>query len=210
MLDTKSSLDSIYRELIMAKTDKIKTNSDLIWDVANLLRGPYLPAQYRRVMIPLTVLRRLDCVLEADIDKVKAEYDKLFEQYKDKDNRTEIIEKIIFKKFKHKFFNTSGFTFEKLKGDPDNIASNLNKYIAGFSTRAREILEKFRFDQEIERLEEANRLFDVFKKIAAVDFHPNKIESLEMGYIFEDLVRRLTSKQTKRPGIILLRVKLLS
>jgi len=184
----------------MANTDKIKTNSDLIWDVANLLRGPYLPAQYRRVMIPLTVLRRLDCVLEADVDKVKVEYDKLFEQYRDKDNRTEIIEKIIFKKFEHKFFNTSGFTFQKLVGDPDNLAKNLNKYIAGFSTRAREILEKFRFDQEIERLEEANRLFEVFKKVAAVDFHPNKIESLEMGYIFEDLVRRFNEQANQEAG----------
>jgi type I restriction enzyme M protein len=184
----------------MNNTNQIQTNSDLVWDVANLLRGPYLPAQYRRVMIPLTVLRRLDCVLEADIDKVKAEYDKLFQQYKDKDNRTEIIEKILFKKFKQKFFNTSGFTFKKLIGDPDNLAKNLNKYIAGFSTRAREILEKFRFDQEIERLEEANRLFEVFKKIAAVDFHPNKIESLEMGYIFEDLVRRFNEQANQEAG----------
>ncbi|MGR5545433.1 type I restriction-modification system subunit M [Vibrio sp. PNB22_2_2] len=184
----------------MNNADQIKTNSDLIWDIANLLRGPYLPAQYRRVMIPLTVLRRLDCVLEADIDNVKTEYDKLFQKYKDKDNRTEIIEKIIFKKFKHKFFNTSGFTFQKLKGDPDNLASNLNKYIAGFSTRAREILDKFRFDQEIERLEEANRLFEVFKKVAAVDFHPNKIESLEMGYIFEDLVRRFNEQANQEAG----------
>ena len=184
----------------MANTDKIKKNSDLIWDVANLLRGPYLPAQYRRVMIPLTVLRRLDCVLEVDVDKVKVEYDKLFEQYKEKENRTEIIEKIIFKKFNHKFFNTSGFTFKKLIGDPDNLAKNLNKYIAGFSTRAREILEKFRFDQEIEHLEDANRLFKVFSEIASVNFHPDKIESLEMGYIFEDLVRRFNEQANQEAG----------
>lgn len=184
----------------MNNTDQIKNNSDLIWEIANLLRGPYLPAQYRRVMIPLTVLRRLDCVLEDDIDKVKVEYDKLFQQYKDEDKRTEIIEKIIFKRFKHKFFNTSGFTFQKLIGDPDNLVKNLNKYIAGFSTRAREILEKFKFDQEIERLDEADRLFEVFKTIAAVDFHPNKIESLEMGYIFEDLVRRFNEQANQEAG----------
>lgn len=184
----------------MANTDKIKNNSDLIWDVANLLRGPYLPAQYRRVMIPLTVLRRLDCVLEVDVDKVKKEYDKLFEQYKENENRTEIIEKIIFKKFNHKFFNTSGFTFQKLMGDPDNLAKNLNKYIAGFSTRAREIIEKFRFDIEIEHLEDANRLFKVFSAIASVNFHPDKIESLEMGYIFEDLVRRFNEQANQEAG----------
>ncbi|MCP5051415.1 MAG: N-6 DNA methylase, partial [bacterium] len=120
--------------------------------------------------------------------------------YKDKDNHVEIIEKIIFKRFKYKFFNTSGFTFKKLMGDPDNLASNLLKYIAGFSTRARTILEKFRFDQEIERLEEANRLFEVFKKIATVDFHPDRIENMDMGYIFEDLVRRFNEQANQEAG----------
>lgn len=184
----------------MTDQTQIKTNSDLIWDIANLLRGPYLPAQYRRVMIPFTVLRRLDCVLEKDVDQVKAEYETLYPKYKDKDNGTETIEKIIFKKFDQKFFNTSGFTFEKLKGDPDNLASNLLKYIAGFSTRAREILEKFRLDQEIERLEEANRLFKVFEKIAQVDFHPDKISNMDMGYIFEDLVRRFNEQANQEAG----------
>ena len=184
----------------MANQEQIKKNSDLIWDVANLLRGPYLPAQYRRVMVPFTVLRRLDCVLEKDAVKVKVEYDKLYPKYKDKENGTETIEKIIFKKFNQKFFNTSGLTFAKLMGDPDNLASNLLKYIAGFSTRARTILEKFRFDQEIERLEEANRLFQVFQKIAGVDFHPDKIENMDMGYIFEDLVRRFNEQANQEAG----------
>jgi len=176
---------------------QIKTNSDLVWDIANLLRGPYLPAQYRRVMIPFTVLRRLDCVLETNIDEIKAEYEKLKAQDK---YEAATIEKMINRKFKLQFHNTSGFTFAKLKGDPDNLASNLTKYIAGFSTRAREILEKFRFDQEIERLEEANRLFQVFEKIAGVDFHPNKIENIDMGYIFEDLVRRFNEQANQEAG----------
>ncbi|MBE0436188.1 MAG: SAM-dependent DNA methyltransferase [Methylomicrobium sp.] len=184
----------------MTNQAQIKSNSDLIWDIANLLRGPYLPAQYRRVMIPFTVLRRLDCVLENNADQVKAEYETLYQKYKDKDNRDEMIEKIIFKKFGQKFFNTSGFTFAKLKGDPDNLASNLLKYIAGFSSRARGILEKFRFDQEIERLEEANRLFQVFEKIAQVDFHPDKISNMDMGYVFEDLVRRFNEQANQEAG----------
>lgn len=184
----------------MTNQAQIKTNSDLIWDIANLLRGPYLPAQYRRVMIPFTVLRRLDCVLEKDADKVKAEYEKLYPKYKGKENGNETIEKILFNKFDHKFYNTSGFTFEKLKGDPDNLASNLLKYIAGFSTRARGILEKFRFDQEIERLEEANRLFKVFEKIEQVDFHPDRISNMDMGYIFEDLVRRFNEQANQEAG----------
>ncbi|WP_318261544.1 type I restriction-modification system subunit M [Zhongshania marina] len=181
----------------MANQEYIKKNSDLVWDIANLLRGPYLPAQYRRVMIPFTVLRRLDCVLEADIDKVKAEYEKLKAQNK---YENAVIEKMINRKFKLQFHNVSGFTFAKLLGDADNLASNLLKYIAGFSTRAREILEKFRFDQEIERLEEANRLFQVFQKIAGVDFHPNQISNLDMGYIFEDLVRRFNEQANQEAG----------
>ncbi len=176
---------------------QIKTNSDLIWDIANLLRGPYLPAQYRRVMIPFTVLRRLDCVLETNIDQIKAEYEKLKAQDK---YEADVIEKMINHKFKLQFHNTSGFTFEKLRGDPDNLASNLSKYIAGFSTRAREILEKFRFDQEIEHLEEANRLFQVFEKIAGVDFHPDTITNMDMGYIFEDLVRRFNEQANQEAG----------
>lgn len=184
----------------MTNQAQIKTNSDLIWDIANLLRGPYLPAQYRRVMIPFTVLRRLDCVLEKDINNVKKEYDKLYAKYKDKDNGTATIEKIIFNKFNQKFFNTSGFTFERLKGDPDNLGTNLRKYISGFSSRASEILEKFKFEQEIEHLEEANRLFVVFEKIANVDFHPDTITNLDMGYIFEDLVRRFNEQANQEAG----------
>ncbi len=181
----------------MANQEQVKKNSDLIWDIANLLRGPYLPAQYRRVMIPFTVLRRLDCVLEDTVDQVKKEYEKLKVQDK---YEADVIEKMINRKFNLQFHNTSGLTFAKLMGDPDNLASNLFKYIAGFSIRARTILEKFRFDQEIERLEEANRLFEVFKKIAAVDFHPNRIENLDMGYIFEDLVRRFNEQANQEAG----------
>lgn len=181
----------------MENQEQIKKNSDLIWDIANLLRGPYLPAQYRRVMIPFTVLRRLDCVLETNIDDVKAEYEKLKAQDK---YEADVIEKMVNRKFKLQFHNISGLTFAKLLGDPDNLASNLSKYIAGFSTRAREILEKFRFDQEIERLEEANRLFQVFQKIASVNFHPDKITNMEMGYIFEDLVRRFNEQANQEAG----------
>jgi len=184
----------------MKNQNEIKTNSDLIWDIANLLRGPYLPAQYRRVMIPFTVLRRLDCVLEENATKIQNEFLLLSEKYKDVENKKEIIEKTIFRKFNIQFFNTSGFTFAKLKGDPDNLGSNLIKYIAGFSSRAQLILEKFRFDQEIERLEDSNRLFQVFEKVEAVDFHPDKISTMDMGYIFEDLVRRFNEQANQEAG----------
>ena len=122
----------------MTDFNKYKKQSDDIWEIANLLRGPYRPPQYRRVMIPLTVLRRLDCVLEKSKQDVLKEYKKLKAQGK---HDEETIEKIINKKFDLNFHNTSEFTFQKMLGDPDGLAKNLSNYIAGFSSRARNILE---------------------------------------------------------------------
>lgn len=181
----------------MKNTEFIKQHGDIIWNIANLLRGPYRPPQYRRVMIPLTVLRRLDCVLEASKNQVIAYDRKLKDEGKYND---ETIEKTINQKFKLSFHNTSDFTFQKLLGDPDKLAANLNNYIAGFSTRARKIVEKFKFDEEIEKLDEANRLFEVVKEIAAVDLHPERIPNIEMGYLFEDLVRRFNEQANEEAG----------
>ena len=114
-------------------------------NIANLLRGPYRPPQYRRVMIPLTVLRRLDCVLEGTKEEVIARYQKLKTEGR---YDAEAIEKIINQKFRLNFHNTSEFTFQKLLGDPDKLAANLGNFIAGFSSRARSILEKFKFEEE--------------------------------------------------------------
>lgn len=181
----------------MKNLDSIKKQGDVIWNMANLLRGPYRPPQYRRVMIPLIVLRRLDCVLESSKDKVVAHYKKLKAQGK---YNAETIESIINKKFDLTFHNTSGFTFETLLGDPDKLAPNLLRYIAGFSSRARKIIEKFKFDEEIEKLDEANRLFEVVKQIAAVDLHPDTIPNIAMGYLFEDLVRRFNEQANEEAG----------
>ena len=183
----------------------IKKNSDLIWAIANLLRGPYRPPQYRRVMIPLTVLRRLDCVLESTKTKVLSEYLKLKAAGK-LDETT--IEKTICHRFKLKFFNKSGFTFSKkeqglyaaLLDDPDNLASNLHAFIAGFSREVRVILERFKFSEEIEKLEESNRLFAVIKQFANVDLHPDRVENAAMGYLFEDLVRRFNEQANEEAG----------
>ncbi len=201
----------------MKNLDAFKAQGDIIWDIANLLRGPYRPPQYRRVMIPLTVLRRLDCVLEDSKDDVIALHKQLkaetkIEKDKDGKNKTvpkhdpETIEKIINKKFKLTFHNTSDFTFKKLLGDPDKLAPNLLKFISGFSSRARKIIEKFKFDEEIEKLEEANRLFEVVKRMAAVDLHPETperpdgIPNIAMGYVFEDLVRRFNEQANEEAG----------
>lgn len=180
----------------MKNQDLYKKQSDDIWEIANLLRGPYRPPQYRRVMIPLTVLRRLDCVLEESKQAVLKEYKRLKAQGKPEDQ----IETILTHKFKINFYNTSEFTFQKLLGDADGLAKNLSNYIAGFSSRARNIIEKFKFEEEIEKLDEANRLFDIFKKIAAQDLHPDTLDNIGMGYLFEDLVRRFNEQANEEAG----------
>ena len=181
----------------MNNTDAFKHHGDVIWNIANLLRGPYRPPQYRRVMIPLTVLRRLDCVLESTKDEVIALHKKLKADGK---YDAETIEKMINRKFDLTFHNISEFTFAKLLGDPDKLAANLRNYIGGFSSRARKIIEKFKFEEEIDKLEEANRLFEVVQQVAAVDLHPDTIPNIAMGYVFEDLVRRFNEQANEEAG----------
>src|SRR3990172_2631441 len=149
--------------------------SNFIFSIANILRGPYRPPQYRKVMLPMTVLRRLDCVLEPTKEKVQDEHKVL--KGRKLDDAT--IEKTIRHKFKLPFFNTSKYTFQKLLGDPDGIAHNLVAYMRGFSRQARDILAHFEFEQEIEKLDNANRLFEGAKQFAAVDLHPEKVRSEE-------------------------------
>jgi type I restriction enzyme M protein len=181
----------------MQDLDAFKEKGDVIWNIANLLRGPYRPPQYRRVMIPLTVLRRLDCVLDGTKEKVIAMHQKL--KTEDKYD-AETIETIINKKFRLTFHNTSNFTFKTLLDDPDKLAANLTNFMAGFSSRARKIIEKFKFEEEIEKLDEANRLFEIVKEVASVDLHPDRIPNIAMGYIFEDLVRRFNEQANEEAG----------
>jgi type I restriction enzyme M protein len=124
-----------------------------IWSVADLLRGPYKPAQYGDVMLPLTVLRRLDCVLAPTRDKVQAKIQDL------RGSKVENLEPILNRAAGQKFHNRSRLDFQKLKGEPDKIAQNLTSYIKGFSSSARNIIEHFGFEQHIERLEKHNRLY---------------------------------------------------
>jgi len=181
----------------MKTPEFVKQHGDLIWNIANLLRGPYRPPQYRRVMIPLTVLRRLDCVLESSKDAVLAHHKRIKAAH---NYNAETIEAVINQKFGLNFHNTSEFTFQKLLGDPDKLAANLRHYMAGFSSRARRIIEKFKFEEEIEKLEEANRLFEVIKQVAAVDLHPDTLPNIAMGYLFEDLVRRFNEQANEEAG----------
>lgn len=165
-----------------------------IWSVADLLRGPYRPNQYKDVMLPLTVLRRLDCVLEPTKDKVLARYAAL------KDGKVKNLKPALNRVADQPFHNTSKFTFAKLKGDPDHIAANLTTYIKGFSPRAREIIEYFGFEEHIGKLDKADRLYLVVSKFCDVDLHPDAVSNIEMGYIFEELIRRFNEASNEEAG----------
>ncbi len=165
-----------------------------IWSVADLLRGPYKPPQYGRVILPLTVLRRLDCVLEPTKEKVLAKATEL------KGSKVANADPILNRVAKASFHNTSKLDFPKLKGDPDKIAANLTAYIKGFSSQVRDIFEKFNFEPEIARLEENNRLFLVVSKFAEIDLHPERVSNIEMGYVFEELIRRFNEAANETAG----------
>ncbi|MEA2034900.1 MAG: class I SAM-dependent DNA methyltransferase [Euryarchaeota archaeon] len=165
-----------------------------IWSVADLLRGPYRPNQYKDVMLPLTVLRRLDCVLEPTKDEVIKKYKNL------ENSKLTDPEGILNRIAGQSFHNTSPFTFEKLKGDPDNIAANLTQYIKSFSSHAREIIEHFGFEEHIDKLEKADRLYQVVAKFCEIDLHPDKVSNIEMGYIFEELIRRFNEASNEEAG----------
>ncbi len=165
-----------------------------IWSVADLLRGPYRPNQYKDVMLPLTVLRRLDCVLEPTKDDVIKKYESL------EDSKITNPERILNRFIDQSFYNTSRFTFEKLKGDPDHIAANVTQYIKSFSNHAREIIEHFGFEEHIAKLEKADRLYQVVAKFCEIDLHPDKVSNIEMGYIFEELIRRFNEASNEEAG----------
>ncbi|HOD52397.1 MAG TPA: class I SAM-dependent DNA methyltransferase [Candidatus Hydrogenedentes bacterium] len=165
-----------------------------IWSVADLLRGPYRPNQYKDVMLPLTVLRRLDCVLEPTKDKVLERLKKL------EGGKVKNVDPILCRETGVPFYNTSRFTFEKLKGDPNNIAANLTNFIKGFSPRAREIIERFGFEEHIAKLDKADRLYLVVSRFCQIDLHPDRVSNIEMGYIFEELIRRFNEASNEEAG----------
>lgn len=168
--------------------------ANFIWSVADLLRGPYRPNQYKDVMLPLTVLRRLDCVLEPTKAKVLEEYNA------SKDKGKGILDAKLVRITGVPFYNTSKFTFEKLKGDPANIAANLVNYMKGFSDKAQAILDSFGFEEHIAKLDKADRLFLVVNKFTEIDLHPDKVSNIEMGYVFEELIRRFNEASNEEAG----------
>ncbi|MEW6364963.1 MAG: type I restriction-modification system subunit M N-terminal domain-containing protein [Acidobacteriota bacterium] len=166
--------------------------ANFIWGVADLLRGPYRPNQYKDVMLPMTVLRRLDCVLEPTKDKVHEKQKSL------EGGKVKNVEPILCRVSGVPFYNASRYTFEKLKGDPNHIAANLTNYIKGFSSRAREIIDHFGFEEHIAKLDKADRLFLLVSKFCDIDLHPDRVSNVEMGYIFEYLTGDSTRLPTRR------------
>jgi type I restriction enzyme M protein len=173
-----------------------------IWNIANKLRGPYRPPQYRRVMLPLIVLRRFDLVLAENKQKVLDEKKRLEDKGITGPALEKALSRIASNDRKQELFNTSGFTFEKLLGDAPNIAGNLIAYIQGFSPRARDIFDKFEFETEIAKLDEANRLFLIIREFcsAEINLSPKAISNLQMGYLFEELVRKFNEQANEEAG----------
>lgn len=174
-----------------------------IWNIADKLRGPYRPPQYRRVMLPLIVLKRLDAVLEPTKNAVL----EAKEKYTSMGLKDEAFEKAISKVAigsdrRQSLYNLSEFTFQKLLGDSEGIADNLRAYINGFSPRARDIFEKFEFDNEIQKLDESNRLFLIIKEFCSsnLDLSPTRLSNLQMGYLFEELVRKFNEQANEEAG----------
>jgi type I restriction enzyme M protein len=167
--------------------------SSFIWSVADLLRGDYKQSEYGRVILPFTVLRRLDCVLERTKPAVLAEFAAR--------KRAGINpEPFLLKKAGQRFYNTSKLDLKTLMGDQDNIGENLRKYIVAFSPPVRDIFERFEFHTQVDRLQKAGLLYLVTEKFANIDLHPEVVSSAQMGSVFEEMIRRFAELSNETAG----------
>lgn len=173
----------------------VNEKANLIWAIADKLTGVYKPHEYGKVILPLTVIRRFDCIL-ADTKEA------VLEKHNSMAPDLPMREVFLKKASGYEFYNTSKYTFETLLDAPDSIETNFRNYLNGFSKNVREIIEKFKFDQEITTLSEKNLLFIVIQEFTTpkADLHPNKISNLEMGYIFEEIIRRFSEAHNEDAG----------
>ena len=167
--------------------------SAFIWSVADLLRGDYKQSEYGKVILPFTVLRRLDCVLEATKPAVLAE-----KKLRAKAGLN--IEPFLLKKAGQHFFNTSPMDLKMLVGDQDHIGENLRKYKDGFSAPVRDIFESFEFHTQIDKLAKSGLLYLVAEKFAGIDLHPEVVGNAEMGLVFEELIRKFAELSNETAG----------
>ncbi len=171
----------------------IQNHAAFIWSVADLLRGDYKQSEYGRVILPLVVLRRLDAVLEPTKAKVLETHARI-------EGKVDNVEPILCGASGQQFFNTSPLDMRRLLDDPSNIGDNLRAYIAGFSEAARDVIEKFDFDTQIAKLDRANLLYKVIGRFVDVDLHPDRVSNLEMGYLYEELVRKFSELSNETAG----------
>lgn len=163
------------------------------WSVADLLRGDYKQSDYGKVILPFTVLRRLECVLEPTREKVS----ETVAAYKGQDIDPDYF---LRKASGHSFYNKSDLTLKKIAADPKNAAKNLQIYVGAFSDNAREVLDKYEFSQQIKRLDGADLLYKVIGKFTDLDLHPEVVPNHNMGYIFEELIRRFAEQSNETAG----------
>ena len=174
--------------------ENFNEKADFIWSIADLLRGDYKQSEYQKVILPLTVLRRLDCVTKPNKEDVLKRYQQLQEQ------GIENVAPSLKKASGEKVYNTSEYTFESLCDDPEQIASNLQYYINSFDEETTEIFDKFDFNHQIQRLDEADLLFQVMQEFAEIDLHPDAVPNEEMGYIYEELIRKFNELSNETAG----------
>ncbi len=170
-----------------------QTLSALIWSVADLLRGDFKQSEYGRVILPFTILRRLDCVLAPTKDAVLNEYQK-------QTTAGIAYEEFVRRKSLQTFFNISPLDMPKLMGDQDHLRANLQSYIQGFSSDVRDIFSRFEFAVTVERLHKAGLLYLVLEKFANINLHPNVISNTQMGYVFEELIRKFAEISNETAG----------
>lgn len=179
---------------IAAVGANIAEKAAMIWNVADMLRGPFKPHEYGLVILPMTVVKRFhDCLLPTH-QAVLDTYEKV--------KKLQVIDSFLQKSSGYQFYNTSRFTFETLLADPDNIESNFRDYLSGFSANAQDVLAKFDFDNIIKRMVESNTLYLVIKEFGSEKGYlgPDKISAVDCGYIFEDLVRRFSESFGEEAG----------
>jgi len=171
----------------------VKTYESFIWSVADLLRGDYRQSEYGKVILPLTVLRRLDCVLASTKAAVLDRAERLR-------GKVDNVEPVLCSITGHSFYNTSPLDLRRVLDDPGQVVGNLQGYVAGFSPTARDILEKFDLDAQIVRLARSDLLYLVLSKFVEIDLHPDVVSNLEMGYIYEELIRRFAELSNEEAG----------
>jgi type I restriction enzyme M protein len=170
-----------------------QTLSSLIWSVADLLRGDYRQSEYGRVILPFTVLRRLDAVLQP----TKAE---ALKEHAARQAAGIAFERFVMRQTKLGFFNISPLDLGLIVGDQDHIRANLDSYIQGFSPEVRTIFEHFDFAATVERLHKAKLLYLVTEKFARIDLHPSVVDNVQMGLVFEELIRKFAEISNETAG----------